>query len=89
MPFHSVSPKPLQKHTLWLGYKSQGFGDIDFLPQLEESRRRLFGSLEPREAVQRISPYSPPVELRAVECVEDINGEWVPVKDLDGIVKNP
>jgi len=63
--------------------------NIDFLPQLEESRRHFFGSLEPREAVQRISPYFPPVGLRVVECVEDTNGEFVPIRTLDEVVKNP
>jgi hypothetical protein len=63
--------------------------NIDFLSQLEEYRRRLFGSLEPREVVKAISHYSPPVGVRVLECVEDRNGEFVPVKALDGIVESP
>jgi hypothetical protein len=62
--------------------------NIDFLPQLEESRRRLFGSLEPGEAVEKISNYSPPVGAKVIKCVEDVNGEFVPVRVLEKAVRN-
>jgi hypothetical protein len=57
--------------------------NIDFLPQLETSRRSLFGagvdSIDSRGAPHDTSAgYSPPAGVRVVECEEAPNGEWVP-----------
>ncbi|MBS3079660.1 hypothetical protein J4218_06060 [Candidatus Pacearchaeota archaeon] len=52
--------------------------NTDFLPQLEASRRHLFGSLDTRDAVRRMNNYVPPSNLQVLPCVEDTNGEWVP-----------
>jgi len=56
--------------------------NIDFLPQLEASRRHIFGSGDPRELGMR-NHYSIPLGVEVLECVEDINGEWVPKRALD------
>lgn len=53
--------------------------NTDFLPQLEKSRKHLFGLGEPREVSKEYyALYHPPSNLRILECKKDVNGEWVP-----------
>lgn len=53
--------------------------NVDFLPQLEASRRHLFGSsgippdkLEAAMILLEMKPF------KTVPCHQDTNGEWVP-----------
>lgn len=64
---------------------------MDFYEQLTKFERDLWGGTDPDpqaralDASQRGYVLPPDVEL--LECVEDSNGEWVPVdkkKSLDG-----
>ena len=55
--------------------------NLDYLHQLEMSKRHFFGlrSFDSRkisEEMQRV--YYPPLGVRILECYEDVNGEWVP-----------
>lgn len=52
--------------------------NTDFLPQLEESRRHLFGNTgcPPDEATR--ARYMPPRSIKTIPCHEDSNSEWVP-----------
>jgi len=53
--------------------------NMDFYKQLQESKRYLFGSGDPRTVSDRLhAQYMPPPTVKAFECKEDINGEWVP-----------
>ncbi|MBS3075590.1 hypothetical protein J4429_03970 [Candidatus Pacearchaeota archaeon] len=61
--------------------------NIDFLPQLEESRRHLFGNSDPHNPLSS-ALYHPPLTLKIIKCGEDINGEWVPVRALEGKAGN-
>lgn len=60
--------------------------NTDFLPQLEKSRKYIFGkrTTEPREASDKAHIiYSVPKGATILECVEDSNGEFVPKKSLE------
>ncbi len=63
--------------------------NTDFLPQIEEFQRYLFGSgcVDVRAAVEEASkkPYFPPKDLEIVRCHEDTNGEFVPDTALGGL----
>ncbi len=48
--------------------------NIDFLKQIEESRRYIFGNRGPSES----PPYFPSKDIEIIQCKEDTNGEWVP-----------
>lgn len=55
--------------------------NIDFLPQLEKSRKYLFGLTEksPREVSdEAYLQYSVPEDVKIIPCKEDTNGEYVP-----------
>ena len=49
----------------------------DFLKQLEDSRRSLFGTRDPRN-IPLSARYYVPREVKVLSCHEDINGEYVP-----------
>ena len=57
--------------------------NTDFLAQLDESRRHLFGNRDPMNLDDSFS-YSPPRTL-VVECFLDTNGEFVPLTDTKTI----
>lgn len=50
--------------------------NVEFLPQLEESRRRLGTPLSDRDKIY--AKYLPPSSLKIVPCHEDADGELVP-----------
>lgn len=56
--------------------------NTDFLRQIEKSRRHIFGTgcFDCRSFSEEVSrKYFPPVNLKVIECYEDINGEYVPI----------
>jgi len=56
--------------------------NIDFLPQLEEFRKHLWGAgcVDVQVAAEKASRrgYVPPADVEILPCYEDTNGEWVP-----------
>jgi len=56
--------------------------NIDFLFQLENSRRHIFGNLDPRDLPLSVGYYPPP-GTRIIECIEAPNGEYVPTTTLE------
>ncbi len=67
-------------------------GNTDYFHQLEDSRRHIFGngelgllaSVDPQVAAEIASKMPLPTkDIKYVECHEDNNGEFVPVKSLE------
>ena len=59
--------------------------NVDYLRQIENSRRKLFGSdiTNIHGVSDEISRrYVPPPTMERIECHEDINREWVPNPSL-------
>ncbi len=54
--------------------------NIDFLPQLEKSKRFIFGMAcsDGKSVEESAMEYVPPANLEVIGCYEDVNGEWVP-----------
>jgi hypothetical protein len=55
--------------------------NINYLSQLQESRRHLFGYRDPRN-LPASSRYFPPQNVQILECEENASGEWAPKKGL-------
>jgi hypothetical protein len=54
--------------------------NIDFLPQLERSRRYIFGNRNPEDPRgMPVVHYVPSTEI--IQCEENERGEWVPITD--------
>lgn len=54
--------------------------NLDFYKQLQDSKRHLFGSGDPKDVSADLhARYMPSPTAKVIECKEDINGEWVPV----------
>lgn len=60
--------------------------NIVFLPQLERFKEDLFGAgcVDVRASAEEASRrYVLPDHIKTIPCVEDTNGEWVPVTSLE------
>jgi hypothetical protein len=56
--------------------------NIDFLPQLERSRRYIFGNRNPEDPRgMPIVHYVPSKDVQLIQCEENEHGEWVPIID--------
>ncbi|MEK6873384.1 MAG: hypothetical protein AABW91_00930 [Nanoarchaeota archaeon] len=63
--------------------------NTDFLPQIERFRRHLFGAGadNPRASSDQANiSYCLPSNISLIPCVEDNNGEYVPITALENRV---
>jgi len=55
--------------------------NTDFLQQIEQSRRNLFGNSGLPPSIEDCARYSLPPSLKVVRCIQNTNGEWTTPKE--------
>ena len=60
--------------------------NTDYLPQIEAFRRDLFGNFTEEQIEDARIRYVSPKDMKMVKCVEDSNGEFVPISSLENNV---